>query len=282
MRDLDSMVGNLETSSVVEKALRISVAACFVGHGAFGFITKAAWVPYFSIVGIPEDLAWQLMPVVGAIDIITGLLILLIPTRAALYWALAWTVWTALARPLSGEPWFEFLERAGNYGVPLAWLLAVGCSGPLISRLPSPWPLMTEPDWRRVAWILRLTTAALLAGHAGFGLFMQKPILATHYSVIVGEHSAAILPWMGGLELLLALLVLLRPTPALLIGVLLYKVFSELLYPITGSPLWEFIERFGSYMAPFALAIILSATRSKSPLLQPTSSDKLRYPHAQP
>jgi len=34
--------------------LRVAVAACFIGHGAFGLMTKAAWVPYFTIFGIPE------------------------------------------------------------------------------------------------------------------------------------------------------------------------------------------------------------------------------------
>src|SRR5262249_2382505 len=57
-------------------------AACgleFVGHGAFGLITKAAWVPYFTVVGIPEALAWRLMPVIGTVDIAIGLLVALRP-----------------------------------------------------------------------------------------------------------------------------------------------------------------------------------------------------------
>jgi hypothetical protein len=27
--------------------LRIAAAICFIGHGAFGIITKAGWLPYF-------------------------------------------------------------------------------------------------------------------------------------------------------------------------------------------------------------------------------------------
>ena len=37
----------------VRWCLRIGAAACFIGHGAFGIITKAAWLPYFAVVGIP-------------------------------------------------------------------------------------------------------------------------------------------------------------------------------------------------------------------------------------
>lgn len=37
-----------------------------------------------------------------------------------LAWMLLWCLWTALLRPLSGQGWWEFLDRAGNYGVRLA------------------------------------------------------------------------------------------------------------------------------------------------------------------
>src|SRR5215216_2334358 len=65
--------------------LRLACAAEFVGHGAFGIMTKAAWVPYFGVVGIPPDVAWVLMPVVGAVDVAIGLLVGIVrPMRVAL------------------------------------------------------------------------------------------------------------------------------------------------------------------------------------------------------
>ena len=53
--------------------LRVGAALCFIGHGAFGFITKAAWLPYFGVVGIPESSAYTLMPLVGAVDVMAGM-----------------------------------------------------------------------------------------------------------------------------------------------------------------------------------------------------------------
>ena len=38
-----------------------------------------------------------------------------------------WGLWTALLRPLSGEPWWETIERAPNYLVPLALLFVLSC-----------------------------------------------------------------------------------------------------------------------------------------------------------
>ena len=106
--------------------LRLACAAEFIGHGAFGIITKAVWVPYFGVVGIPEDWAYRLMPVIGTIDISLGLLVLLTPVRAALLYMAFWGFMTATIRPLAGEPIWEFLERAPNWGVPLALLYLRG------------------------------------------------------------------------------------------------------------------------------------------------------------
>ena len=100
---------------------RIAVAAEFIGHGAFGIITKPAWVPYFAVIGIPEPLAYKLMPAVGAVDITLGIITLLSPRRSILLYISGWGLWTAMLRPLSGEPAWEAVERAANYGVPLAF-----------------------------------------------------------------------------------------------------------------------------------------------------------------
>ena len=115
-------------------ALRIASAMCFIGHGTFGIITKPIWCNYFAVFGIGHDLAYHLMPVLGTIDILLGLSLLFYPTRAVLGWLVIWGAVTALLRPLSGEPFGEFIERAGNYGAPLALLLLSGWR-PLWSRL---------------------------------------------------------------------------------------------------------------------------------------------------
>src|SRR5688500_28586 len=150
----------------VHLCLRIGASACFIGHGAFGGITKAAWLPYFAVAGIPPEPAYTLMPVVGTIDILMGLAVLLSPRPFILIYMAVWALWTALLRPLAGEPLFETMERAGNYGVPLALLLMVG--------LPSGW--RTRGNWRgwsgagdgvaveqsTIARVLLWTTAILL------------------------------------------------------------------------------------------------------------------------
>src|SRR5262249_44075877 len=116
--DLRRMAQPDRTERQLEWVLRIGACMCFVGHGAFGIMTKEAWVPYFGVAGIGRETAFHLMPLVGMLDISMGCAMLIAPIPLVAYWMLGWAIWTALLRPLSGEPFWEAVERAGNYGVP--------------------------------------------------------------------------------------------------------------------------------------------------------------------
>jgi phosphohistidine phosphatase SixA len=239
---------------VVEAIFRIAVAGCFIGHGAFGVMGKEAWLPYFAVVGIPESWAWRLMPVVGALDILVGIAALVSPRPAILAYAAGWAVWTALLRPLAGESVFETLERAGNYGLPIAFLVAAGfrARGAGFASWVQPVRIgrMSAPTRRRAEWVLRATAGLLLVGHGGLAVG-GKPLLAEHMGMVgVGVD---LLPVMGWGEILLGLLIAVRPVPALLVVALLWKVGTEALHPMAGAPFWEFVERAGSYAAPLTL-----------------------------
>jgi hypothetical protein len=245
--------------------LRIGAAMCFIGHGAFGIRMKPDWVQYFLSLGLAEGTAYRLMPIVGTVDILMGILVLLSPTRAVLLWMTFWGTFTALLRPWSGEPFWETLERAGNYGVPLAFLAMSGWARTWREWFepitPAPRDSFSPARLDRTALILRLATGVLLIGHGGFGAFMHKNMLAGHYaSAGLGAFpggAAALVPLVGWAELLLGAAVILTPVPALLGFVFLWKIATELLYPASGAPWWEFIERGGSYAAPIALLLLL-------------------------
>jgi hypothetical protein len=248
--------------------LRIGVAACFIGHGAFGIITKAAWVPYFGVWGIPETWAWRLMPVVGAVDVAIGVLTLFRPVRAVLLYMTFWGLQTACLRPQAGQGIWELLERAGNYGVPLAFLLLLGWGRSARDWLSTrPAPPLTPERAGAIAWTLRLTTALLLIGHGGFDVFMRKDW--SGYAAAVGISREALIahpltPFAGWAEIALGLTVLAWPVAPVLALAFACKIVGQALRPLAGEPIWEFIERGGSYAAPLAL-LVLDRWRHTSP-----------------
>ncbi|HEX6944373.1 MAG TPA: hypothetical protein VF128_15700 [Gemmatimonadaceae bacterium] len=239
--------------------LRLGAAFCFIGHGAFGFITKAAWLPYFAVVGIPEPWAWRLMPIVGAVDVLAGMAVLFAPRGLPLLYMTIWAAWTALLRPLSGEPVFETLERAGNYGVPFALMLLTAMPRSirgLGQRLDS-----ASTDGRAITWArqaLQWSTVLLLAGHGALGI-ANKAMLTSHYAVLGLPADTTVI--VGWFEIVLAIAVAVRPMAGVLVFVCAWKLATEFLFVTAGAPIWELVERAGSYAAPLALAMLLRDKR---------------------
>lgn len=253
----------MTTASLANTILRVGAALCFIGHGAFGFITKAAWLPYFAVAGIPESAAWRLMPLIGAVDVLAALIVLIAPRRLPLLYMVFWATWTALLRPLAGEPVFEALERAGNYGVPLAFLLLAGWPIALSWRSLTASLGQPRTDARTLALVrevLKWTTCLLLAGHAALGI-TGKAMLTAHYAAIgLPAGTTGVIGWF---ELLLAAVIAVHPRVGLLVFVAVWKLATESLFLTAGQPIWEFVERAGSYTAPLALAVLLAMLRSR-------------------
>lgn len=123
----------MNNNKTIEWILRIAVAGEFLGHGAFalqglfGLKVKADWIKWISqLSGVDTTVAGQLLILVGLVDVAVALIILLRPIRLVLLWAAFWGFWTALVRPLVGEPIWDFIERWTNWGAPLALLTLLG------------------------------------------------------------------------------------------------------------------------------------------------------------
>lgn len=117
----------MRNETLLKWILRIAVAGEFVGHGVFAVQGKKQWVGWIQqFTGADVALATQLLWLVGVTDIVFAILVLLRPVRLALLWMAVWGFWTALVRPLVGEPVWDFVERWTNWGAPLALLVVVG------------------------------------------------------------------------------------------------------------------------------------------------------------
>ncbi len=247
----------LLTEQKIYFTLRIASAMCFIGHGAFGIITKPIWANYFGVFGIGHDLAWQLMPWVGTIDILLGLAILFYPVRSVFAWLVVWGTITALLRPLSGEPFAEFIERAGNFGAPMAFLILAGLKFTSMGNLFAPVDKKIKLDadtLNKLAACLRIVVFLLIFGHGWLNLVEKKAFVDIYRSFgVVNPGNVAQV--VGLFEIAAAFAILVRPVRSIVFVVFLWKVASELFYPHYGF--FEWIERGGSYGTLLALWLAL-------------------------
>jgi len=126
---------------------------------------------------------------------------------------------------------------------------------------PSTMRPLTVDRARAMQCLLRITTCLLLLGHGALGALNGKPALTAHYASI-GLHSVRVSSLtltqvVGGLEIVLAIAVLVAPFPNLLLGICLWKMGTETLFITSGSLPFEWIERAGSYMAPLVLYFLI-------------------------
>ena len=117
----------MSNNKIISLVLRIAVAGEFLGHGVFALQGKKAWVEWFSVFGISDPgTATKMLFLLGILDITLAVLVLIKPIRLALLWMAFWGFWTAILRPIVGEPIWDFVERWANWGAPLALLLIIG------------------------------------------------------------------------------------------------------------------------------------------------------------
>jgi hypothetical protein len=252
-------------SHLVHWILRVSVWACYVGHGMFGIRQKVDWLTFYRPFGIPGAIATHTMPLIGLVDVTMGYLVLLRPTRVVLMYTAAWGIFTALLRPLVGMSFFETLERAGNYGPSIALLL--GSAGAALLARPEIYDLSVETNFRRRRLALVITTSLLVLGHGGLAL-MAKPQLVEHWHSlgVIGLDAGgqALVRMTGVAEVAAAVLLLVWPNRPLCLIIVAWKLFTETLFLTSGAPIWEVVERGGSYGAPLALFVFLTYGASRA------------------
>ena len=117
----------IDNSKLIQWVLRIAVAGEFIGHGVFALQGKKQWIGWVSqLTGMDISFATTFIFLVGLVNILITLIVLIKPIQAVLLWAAFWGFWTALVRPLVGEPIWDFIERWANWGAPLSLLLLRG------------------------------------------------------------------------------------------------------------------------------------------------------------
>lgn len=109
----------------IEYLLRLGVFLTFFGHGIFALQGKEVWLPYLTVFGISDMIAYKVMFLIGIIDVIVAVSILVKPLSPIILWAVFWAFSAALMRPVVGQPIWDFVERGSNWIVPLALFVII-------------------------------------------------------------------------------------------------------------------------------------------------------------
>jgi uncharacterized membrane protein len=113
--------------------MRASIALLLIGHGGLGiWVQKKEWLDFFAYLGFDNAAvrSMHLSQWVGWCELIIGILVLISPlrwraSRGFLVFILIWKLTAEPLRPLVGQPIYQFIERGGDYALPLAlWCLA--------------------------------------------------------------------------------------------------------------------------------------------------------------
>jgi uncharacterized membrane protein YphA (DoxX/SURF4 family) len=255
----DPAIPSFTIHQKLQYTLRLAVAMCFIGHGAFGIITKPIWCNYFAVFGIGHDPAYRLMPLLGSFDMLMGIIMLIYPIRLIPLWLVIWGIVTACLRPLSGEPFAEFIERAGNFGAPLALLILSGGVLKNIGNIFTPIDENVDVDFKILARFLiclRIIIFLLFVGHGWLNIIGKKALLS-QYSALGFSNVDYVAYAIGICEITAALIVLIRPYRPLILILLIWKITSEFFYP--HHEIFEWIERGGSYGVLLALWFALNS-----------------------
>lgn len=265
------MMPQFTLSQKLHFVLRLAVVMCFTGHGVFGILTKPVWANYFAVFGISHAMAFKLMPILGSVDVLLGLIVFIKPMRAIVLWLMIWGLITAALRPISGEPFAELIERAGNFGAPLTLLILSGGVWTGFKDLFKPLDPNAKTDaytLKRVTMILRIVVFLLLAGHGWLNMIGKKGLMSEYTSL--GLHNPVLTGQIvGAFEIIMGSLLLIKPLRPVIFALLIWKIASELFYPQWEA--FEWIERGGSYCTLLALWLVTNKVVMRAVYIKPSS-----------
>lgn len=117
---------------------------------------------------------------------------------------------------------------------------------------------------KTMEWVLRIAVAGEFLGHGVFAL-QGKEQWVGWISQLTGASAptAAILLTLVGIsDILVAVIVLLKPIRLALLWAAFWGGWTALVRPLVGLPMWDFIERFANWGAPLALLLLLGWPKS--------------------
>ena len=110
-----------------------------------------------------------------------------------------------------------------------------------------------------IEWVLRISVAGEFIGHGVFALKGKADWIYWTEQLSGMSISAAttFIFMVGVVDILLAILILIRPVRIVLLWMVFWGFWTALVRPLMGLPIWDFIERWANWGAPLALLLVI-------------------------
>ncbi|MDH5399610.1 MAG: hypothetical protein OEX02_15780 [Cyclobacteriaceae bacterium] len=115
-----------------------------------------------------------------------------------------------------------------------------------------------------IEWALRISIACTFIGHGVFALNVNPKWL--NYLTTIGfslDMARYIMPYIGVLDIFVGLHTIALPRKYILIWATFWAFSAALIRPISGEPIWSFIERAANWTAPLVLLLIIHQKNNK-------------------
>ena len=113
-----------------------------------------------------------------------------------------------------------------------------------------------------VVWILRIAVFGEFLGHGVLGI-QGNPLWVGWIATVTGfslSFTTALLTIGGIVDILLAFAILIRPMRWMLLVAIVIAFFANLLGPLAGEQIWEFVASLPNIAAPLVLLLLLPKT----------------------
>ena len=110
-----------------------------------------------------------------------------------------------------------------------------------------------------VEWVLRIAVAGEFIGHGVFALQQKEGWIKYFEAVgISPENAATLMPIVGAADMLLAVLVLIKPVRIAVLWMAVWGLWTALIrWPVGPDPIWDVVERWANWGAPLALLFLI-------------------------
>lgn len=118
---------------------------------------------------------------------------------------------------------------------------------------------------QKMEWVLKIGVAGEFVGHGVFAIQGKKDWIGWIDRLLnTGDATAAtLLMIVGIIDIAIALIVLFRPVNWVLLWAAFWGLWTALVRPMMGLPVWDFIERFANWAAPLALYYFYNRNKSQ-------------------